>query len=388
MPVNNNMFQKNSNISLVAREIWKHKEVSRIEIARDLSLYRSTVTNIVSFLLASGVVKEGYSKESSSQGGRKAISLALNSEFGCVLGFDIQPSHYRSVIISFMGEVIWSKVGNLKDLALGDMIFRIVEEAVKAAKEEVKLPILSLNFSVPGEIDSKEGKINYSLPFNISNFNLKKFVQSRYEYPVFVDNDANCASWLDLSVYPEYGNVLSLFADYHEDASVFNDRIGIGLGVGITINGRVYTGSHDRAGEFCSYTWQKGDPAQNGLSIDVLKMTVCDEDCYKAWFRDTMLSLIPMVVMMDFHAVVLHGVPFSDKERVTGYLEELAPGLLGALERTECRLIFDSDQQELVAAKGAAVSYLVKLFSFPDVTGGQDRGLEWSYVIDFSRNQI
>lgn len=52
MPVNNNMFQKNSNISLVAKEIWKNKEVSRIEIARNLNLYRSTVTNIISFLLA------------------------------------------------------------------------------------------------------------------------------------------------------------------------------------------------------------------------------------------------------------------------------------------------------------------------------------------------
>lgn len=388
MPVNNNMFQKNSNISLVAKEIWKNKEVSRIEIARNLNLYRSTVTNIISFLLASGVVKEGYSKESSSVGGRKAISLMLNKEFGCVLGFDIQPSHYRIVILSFDGEIVWSTVGSLKSLSLEEMVFTVIEKGLDACKTIVKLPILALSFSIPGEIDSKEGKIVNSNPFNIKNFNLKKFIQSKYEYPIFVDNDANCASWLDLSAYSNYNNAISLIADYHEDANIFNDRIGIGLGVGIIINGKVYTGSHNKAGEFCSCTWLKGNTTQNGLSLELLKTTINNEESYKAWFKDTMISFLPMVIMMDCDAMVLHGVPFANKENVLANLQELTPGLLDALERTDCHLIFDSDLQELVAAKGAAVRYLVNLFALPDLTENFDQSLDWSWIIDFSKSQL
>ena len=48
MPIDNNMFQKNANTSLVARLVWQRKSISRAEIARGLGLYRSTVTNITS----------------------------------------------------------------------------------------------------------------------------------------------------------------------------------------------------------------------------------------------------------------------------------------------------------------------------------------------------
>lgn len=387
MPVNNNMFQKNSNISLVAKEIWKNKEVSRIEIARNLNLYRSTVTNIISYLISSGIVIEGYSKSSSVFGGRKAISLSLNGNFGCVLGFDIQPSHYRTVILSFDGSVLWSDVGVLKDLSLEKMLFVVVEKAIEANKKLVKLPILALSFSVPGEIDSKEGKIIRSVPFATSNFNIKKFIQSRFDFPVLVDNDANCASWLDLSKNCNYVNALSLIADYHEDADAFNDRIGIGLGVGIIVNGKVYVGSHSMAGEFCSCSWTKGNPTQNGLPVELLKNTISDEESYKKWFRDTMISFLPMVVMMDFEALLLHGVPFSDKEKVLANLKELTPGLLDALDRVNCELVFDSGNQELVAAKGAAIRYLLNLFSLPDLFDEQDLGLDWAHVVDFSRRQ-
>ena len=89
MPINNNMFQKNTNTALVTETIWRKGEISRVDISRSLHLYRSTVTNIISFLLDSGVVLEGETTGSPSQGGRKPILLRINDEFGCVFGIDI-----------------------------------------------------------------------------------------------------------------------------------------------------------------------------------------------------------------------------------------------------------------------------------------------------------
>ena len=83
MPVDNNLFQKNANTSLVARLIWQRKSISRAEIARELNLYRSTVTNITSYLISSGVVVEGKRLASTQQGGRKAVELSINPNFGC-----------------------------------------------------------------------------------------------------------------------------------------------------------------------------------------------------------------------------------------------------------------------------------------------------------------
>ena len=95
MRINNNNFQKNANTSLVAQLIWKSPGISRVDIARELNLYRSTVTNIISALIDDEVVYEGEEGSGMSRGGRKPIILRLNEKFGCVVGFDIQPSHYR-----------------------------------------------------------------------------------------------------------------------------------------------------------------------------------------------------------------------------------------------------------------------------------------------------
>ena len=46
------------NTSRVLREIWINKDISRIQIAANLHLDKSTISSIVSELLELGVVKE------------------------------------------------------------------------------------------------------------------------------------------------------------------------------------------------------------------------------------------------------------------------------------------------------------------------------------------
>ena len=123
MPINNNIFQKNANTALVTQAIWLSGEVSRVDISRSLHLYRSTVTNIISFLLDSGVVLEGETSSSPSQGGRKPILLKLNDNFGCVFGIDIQPSHYRLSILSFSGKTLCEEKGSLGELSFEEMVW-------------------------------------------------------------------------------------------------------------------------------------------------------------------------------------------------------------------------------------------------------------------------
>ena len=108
MAINNNRFQKTSNISVVSNLIRLNPNYSRVEIAKELGLYKSTVTNITQTLIDSNVVLEVEAQENIKKSlGRKAIGLKLNSNFGCVVGFDLQPSQYRAVIVNFEGTVLW-----------------------------------------------------------------------------------------------------------------------------------------------------------------------------------------------------------------------------------------------------------------------------------------
>lgn len=387
MPINNNMFQKNTNTALVTETIWRKGEISRVDISRSLHLYRSTVTNIISFLLDSGVVLEGETTGSPSQGGRKPILLRINDEFGCVFGIDIQPSHYRIAILSLSGKTLYEEKGSLGNVSFEEMVWALLQKAFRTHGDRVTTPVLAICFSIPGVISGTTGEIIYSNPFKLEKFNLRNFVRSRYDFPVYVENDANCAAWWDLVKYEhhENENAIVLVADYHEDTNLFNDRIGIGLGIGVLIDGKVYHGSHFKAGEFCSVSWYKGNETQNGLPLDLLKKTIDDEEAYRSWFRDTMISFVPLLVVMDFKCMILHGKPFADREKVLETIRKETPTLFDALEFAGTELIFDYEN-DMVGAKGAAMMFLSRIFSVPDLMGNSDIP-SWDELISFANRQ-
>lgn len=388
MPVNNNSFQKNANTSLVAQLIWKRKCISRVDIARELSLYRSTVSNIISYLLNAGVVCEGEHMASHVQGGRKAIEISLNNNFGCVFGFDIQPSHYRAVLLAMDGSVLWSETGSFGLIPLEQMVDTMVEHALEV-HHQFNIPILALSFSIPGIVDSENGIINYSEPFKLTEaFDLRAYVKAKHNYPVYVENDANCAAWMDIySKGHALENALSVVGDFHEESKKTDQIIGIGTGFGIIIDGTVYRGAHNASGEFCSISWAPGNPNQSGLDIDVLRKTADDKQCLEQWIEDTFRSFVPLCSVMDFEKVILHGNPFKDEMWVREVLQRRAAAFLGALEKSHTELLFDAND-ECISAKGAAIMYLHYLFSVPDLESSNSEWMGWDELIEFSKAQM
>ena len=356
MPASNNVFQKNANTSLVAQLIWRQGGLSRVDISRLLQLNKSTVSNIISYLMEIGLVSEGERKDATSLGGRKPIELTIARDFGCVFGFDLQPSHYRSVIMGADGSILWEVRGSKRQLSFESFVCSVVDEALNAHRG-IQIPILALSFSIPGQIDAKNGVIIHSYPFALKDYHLKDFLKARYDYPIYIENDANCAAWLDLHStlgFDFSSNAVSVVADFHEESKRNDSVIGIGAGFGVIIDGKVYHGSHNGAGEFCSISWNRGNPNQSGLSTELLKRTIDDREALASWIVDTCVSLVPFMAIMDFDSIILHGSPLSDEVWVRSVLEEKASSFLGVLEKIGCSLIFVF-QVEAVSAKGAAL---------------------------------
>ena len=386
MPIDNNMFQKNANTSLVARLIWQRKSISRAEIARELGLYRSTVTNITSYLINAGVVREGKLMSSTQQGGRKAVELSINPDFGCVFGFDVQPSHYRAVILSADGSELWRETGSFGVIPILEMIDKILKRAFKAHKA-IGTPVLALSFSVPGIVDDSYGKIVSSFPFAINDVDIRSYIKEKYDFPVFVENDANTAAWLDVLSNEAWGNALSVVADFHEEFRTAPDIVGIGAGIGLIFSGKVYRGTHNAAGEFKSVTWKEGMTNQSGLSLDILRNTQEDEDCLGQWIADTFRSFIPLVSVIDPEKVILHGRPFADRDWVLETLRTRVPEFEDLMKVFGFTLVFNS-VDECVSASGAAMMCLHNLFGVPELSGErQDGKFMWEETIAFVQGQ-
>jgi glucokinase len=100
--------------------------------------------------------------------------------------------------------------------------------------------ILAIGIGVPSIVDVEEG-IVYNV-LNIPSWkevHLKRTLQARYNLPVYVNNDANCFA------AGEY---------YYGKGKGYSSMIGLtmgtGLGAGMIINRRLYTGANCGAGEF------------------------------------------------------------------------------------------------------------------------------------------
>ena len=382
MRINNNNFQKNANTSLVAQLIWKRPGISRVDIARELNLYRSTVTNIIAALIDDGVVYEGEEGSGMSRGGRKPIMLRLNNTFGCVIGFDIQPSHYRAVILDITGAMLFQDKGRLPKVDF-DGILTVLMDIVLEQVAKLNLPLLAVCAGIPGVVNSESGIIVYAEPFSLKEYDLHSFFTKRYDVPVFVENDANCTAWLEMTINRNVnlGDFVCLLADYHEGTYQFGDRSGIGVGIGLSIGGKVYHGSHHCAGEFFSLSWREDSVGQTGLSRDLLVHSVGDEQAWKTWMLDLFASLVPVLAVIDPRVVFIHGKPFDDEEKIRHLLSNECPQFLAILKKINCKLMFDV-HDESVVAKGAAMMYLQKLFAVPELSEMESRPhFDWEDVL-------
>lgn len=100
-----------------------------------------------------------------------------------------------------------------------------------------KYDIKGIGIGAPGYVDSKNCIFQSAnnLPFN--NTDVKKLVGEKVGLPVYIGNDANCAS---LGEYYAGGKV----AD-----NMIMITLGTGVGGGIIIDGKLYTGTNGLAGE-------------------------------------------------------------------------------------------------------------------------------------------
>lgn len=114
-----------------------------------------------------------------------------------------------------------------------DSLFELIS---KLMTPDVK----AIGIGVPGILDKNQGKI---LEINnIPDFEgliLSKILEKKFHIPVFIENDANCFA---------YGE--SIFGAGKNYTNLIGITLGTGVGGGIIINRKIYSGHLGAAGEF------------------------------------------------------------------------------------------------------------------------------------------
>jgi predicted NBD/HSP70 family sugar kinase len=225
------------NRQIVLNYVRDRGPISRAEIARQTSLQRSTVSEIVDSLLEEGLIEEiGAGR---STGGRCPTLLGLRSIGAAAIGIDIAPTRTTVAASNLAGLVLESE-----EFETDHDFEKTVTRAASAARRLIeKSPgtIEGIGVSIPGLVDPSTGRLLYVPYFNWRDLNVGPRIAAATGVEVVIDNDANAAAlaelWFGQSEVSEARDFIMVF-------------IAEGVGTGIIFDRQVYRGEFGAAGEF------------------------------------------------------------------------------------------------------------------------------------------
>ncbi len=221
------------NTKLVLETIVNHISISRASIAKHLGLTKATISAIVQELINKKLVIEIGSDDTSL--GRKPILLSLNKKAGYVICIDIGVDTISALASDLIGEDCSLK--QIKTPTNASNIINILIQFIESMKLPKGTPygLVGITLGIHGVIANNE--VSFTPYYNLTGINLAKDLEQHFNAPVILENEAN------LSVIGEK----TFQYDYENIANV---SVHSGIGLGIIINDKLYTGYNGRAGEF------------------------------------------------------------------------------------------------------------------------------------------
>jgi predicted NBD/HSP70 family sugar kinase len=219
--------------SQVLRAIATYGPVSRAQLARDLALSGPTLTQATKFLLDRGLITEV--EQSPSTGGRPATLLGLVADAGKVIGLKLSADRVVGVCVNLESEIEWDFEEPFE--SRGDQAIAQLTTLLMRQSKKVRGQLLGIGIGIPGVVSPKDSSTADSVMLGWSNVNVGHQISESLSTPVLLENDVNTLAIAE-----------SLFGRGRDTSNFLTVTLGRGIGLGIVINGELYSGSHG-AGE-------------------------------------------------------------------------------------------------------------------------------------------
>ncbi len=246
----NKQLIKELNRALVVNTILNFGPISRTKISDITDLGLSTVSNIVADLIRKDLIYETGEEESS--GGRRPILLEFNCNDRFVLGIKIGLDGIVIGLINMKSQILdkifASSPVNQREEVVFEVLIKAIEDLISKNKINTD-KIIGCGIGVSGFVHQKEGVLVFSKILGWRKIRFKKFLEKKFNFPVFVDKDVNTLTLAEkrLGVGKKIKNFVCI-------------TIGKGIGAGIVINGDIYHGSNGGAGDFGHIVIDKNGP--------------------------------------------------------------------------------------------------------------------------------
>ncbi|BBH23226.1 xylose repressor [Paenibacillus baekrokdamisoli] len=234
----NLQLMKKINCSLILHMLLREGSLSRAEIAQKSKLSATTVSSLVDELIQQGLIDE-VGEKSSPGAGRRAIALEISRDKGYIIGIALGNNYFRGALLNFRNEIVYEFTepvvkGNAEVL---EFMIASINRLLTSKIVKDPLQVKGIAISTPGVIDDQGEVIVKSTFLRIKDLEIKRMLRREFDYPVVVVNDLKAAAFAEYFVgNTRTDNLLFLSMDS-------------GIGLGLVIDGKVYSGYKGLAGE-------------------------------------------------------------------------------------------------------------------------------------------
>ncbi|GEN46060.1 xylose repressor [Alkalibacillus haloalkaliphilus] len=168
------------------------------------------------------------------------------------MGIDIGVNYILAVVTDLQGNIHneqFTKIGNLTFEETLNETYSIIDELI------VSLPkspygVIGIGIGVPGLV--KNGRVLMAPNISWKNVDLKKLVEEKYNTPVVIQNEANAGAYGEkkFGAGKPYNDIVYI-------------SIGIGIGAGFILNGKLHEGHNGLTGEVGHMTINMNGPLCN-----------------------------------------------------------------------------------------------------------------------------
>ncbi|MCR4611049.1 MAG: ROK family transcriptional regulator [Lachnospiraceae bacterium] len=237
-----NMGQvKKQNRSLVLRYMNSHEGVSRKEIAEATGLTAAAVTQICNDFLEMGIIKECGIDDETSGAGRRKVKLSINSEYGYILGINIESDVTNVVVANLAGEVKKSiQLDTCSEDELDSFIDKIESflNEIYESNAHFQDKMIGGCVAVAGEVDKEKGTSVHAYGIWDKEVSICEMLEDKLGIHFIIENniDAFATAEIVYGTAAKYDNILVI-------------KWGPGVGCSIIIDGKIYEGRNGRSAE-------------------------------------------------------------------------------------------------------------------------------------------
>jgi len=257
---------------VILNTLYEKQCTSRTELSKLLSVSKPSIAYNLNDLLQMGIVEEVGEGESPN-GGRKPRLLKFNKNFGKIITIDLNFNDPIFAIGNLNGEIFNEFSVKLSENSTAQMRLELIKNAVSlllnsASTEEQNL--IAIAFAAPG-VFPKTSERSFVNPQFQEWFKLDiaRLISEEFHVNTILKNDVNMAAFGEYNYRSDAG-----------PANILYVSCGMGIGSGLILNGKLYEGNFNSAGEiFNNISPSKlgtGLNLENTINIDALVKKVSE----------------------------------------------------------------------------------------------------------------